>query len=129
MPPPFFHGVALKVDLRMILMSAGTRESYSRHPQMPPHEHCGALHPSMRTRAHRAVGQKTPYVGAQFSSRCIAVFRLALNCLDDDSVQISLYPAPGRRRNDGLGGQGCILGEHGANELAGRVRGEWMPIR
>src|SRR5882757_3216660 len=33
MPPPFFHGTAVKDDWRMILRAVGTRESYSRQPE------------------------------------------------------------------------------------------------
>lgn len=55
MPPPFFQGIGVKEDLRMILTAAGTRESYSRQPQPPPREHDCALNPGMRMRMHRTV--------------------------------------------------------------------------
>jgi hypothetical protein len=34
MPPPFFHGTAVKDDWRMILRAVGTRKSYSRQPEL-----------------------------------------------------------------------------------------------
>src|SRR5471030_2526743 len=96
MPPPFFQATAVKEDLRMILRAVGTHKSYSRHSPSPPREHHRALNPSMRTRAHRAVSQKSAYVGAEFRSRGITILGFALYCLGDDRIQISPHPALGR---------------------------------